>query len=49
MPPVPYTDTPERHVQEITHTCPNCPGQLTWQHGALICSGCGFVPKHGAD
>lgn len=31
------------------YRCPDCEGEIAFEHQSWQCSECGYVPRHGAD
>ncbi|WP_436923315.1 hypothetical protein [Halosimplex amylolyticum] len=31
------------------YTCPDCDGEIDFEHQSWQCGDCGYVPRHGAD
>ena len=34
---------------EPRYRCPECSGDVTATHESLVCTDCGYTPRHGAD
>jgi len=48
MTPIPY-DSSRSGAAAAGYVCPHCETPLDMNAQTMVCSDCGYVPKHGAD
>jgi len=39
----------QQHTAVGAYRCPDCDGQITFEHQSWECVDCGHAPRHGAD